>query len=141
MDLRYTPEENAFREEVRAFLREELPARIALKVRTGLRLTKEDMVEWHAILQRKGWLANHWPVEWGGPGWTVVQSYIFDIETALAHAPRIVPFGLSMLAPVLLRFGSEEQRRRWLPRILDGSDWWCPGSRSGPSCSSTATPR
>ena len=65
--------------------------------------------------------------EHGGPGWTVIQKFIFDNECALAHAPRIVPFGLGMLGPVLIKFGTEEQKRRWLPRILDGSDWWCQG--------------
>ena len=127
MDLSYTPEETAFQDGVRAFLREKLPKRLSEKVRTGVRLTKEDMVEWHAILHEKGWLAGHWPVEWGGPGWSVVERYIFEIELALAHAPRIVPFGVNMLGPVLLRFGSDEQRQRWLPRILEGSDWWCQG--------------
>ncbi len=127
MDLNFTPEEEAFRAEVRDFLKEKLPTRIADKVRTGKRLTKADMVDWHAILNSRGWLANHWPVEWGGPGWSVVQRYIFDVEIALAHAPRIVPFGVNMLGPVLLEYGSDEQKKRWLPRILDGSDWWCQG--------------
>ncbi|RST31125.1 pimeloyl-CoA dehydrogenase large subunit [Sphingomonas ginkgonis] len=127
MDLSFTPEEEAFREEVRQFLRDQLPARLSDKVRKGQHLTKSDMEEWHAILNARGWLANHWPVEWGGTGWTVMQRFIFETETALAHAPRVVPFGLSMLAPVLIRFGSEEQKRHWLPRILDGSDWWCQG--------------
>ena len=127
MDLRFTVEEEAFREEVRAFLREKLPARISAKVLNGQHLTKADMEEWHAILNARGWLANHWPVEWGGTGWSVMQRFIFDVETALAHAPRIIPFGLSMLAPVLIKYGNEAQRRHWLPRILDGTDWWCQG--------------
>ncbi|GAB1845813.1 acyl-CoA dehydrogenase family protein [Achromobacter xylosoxidans] len=85
------------------------------------------MVEWHAILNRQGWLASHWPVEYGGTGWSTTQKYIFDNECALAGAPRIVPFGLSMLGPVLIKYGNEAQKRHWLPRILDGSDWWCQG--------------
>ena len=85
------------------------------------------MEEWHAILNARGWLANHWPVEWGGTGWSVMQRFIFETEVALAHAPRIVPFGLSMLAPVLIKYGSEAQKKHWLPRILDGTDWWCQG--------------
>lgn len=127
MDLSFTSEDEAFRAEVKAFLKEKLPARISTKVRKGQHLTKSDLEEWHAILNARGWLANHWPVEWGGPGWTIMQRFIFETEIALADAPRIVPFGLSMLAPVLIAYGSEEQKRHWLPRILDGSDWWCQG--------------
>ncbi len=127
MDLRFTAEEEIFREEVRAFLRDKLPARIAAKVRAGQRLTKADHEEWHAILNKQGWLATHWPTQYGGPGWSVAQAYIFEVETALAHAPRIIPFGVSMLGPVLIKYGSEAQKTHWLPRILDGSDWWCQG--------------
>ena len=127
MNLDFTPEDEAFRDEVRAFLRDRLPARIAEKVRDGKRLTKADLEEWHAILNEKGWLANHWPEEWGGPGWTVMQKFIFETETAMANAPRIIPFGLSMLGPVLMKYGSEEQKRHYLPRIVDGTDWWCQG--------------
>ncbi|AEG47800.1 Isovaleryl-CoA dehydrogenase [Sphingobium chlorophenolicum L-1] len=127
MDLRFTPEEEAFRAEVRQFLKEKLPSRISGKVRTGKRLTKQDAEEWHAILHERGWLATHWPKEYGGTGWSVAQAHIFDVETALAHAPRLVPFGLSMLGPVLIKYGSEAQKRHYLPRILDGTDWWCQG--------------
>lgn len=127
MDLRFTPEEEAFRAEVRAFLRDNLPARIASKVRTGQRLIKADHEEWHAILNARGWLATHWPAQYGGPGWSVAQAHIFDVETALAYAPRVIPFGLSMLGPVLIKYGSDAQKANWLPRILDGSDWWCQG--------------
>jgi alkylation response protein AidB-like acyl-CoA dehydrogenase len=127
MDLRFTPEEEAFRAEVRAFLAEQLPATLADKVRTGKRLTRSDMAQWHSILHTRGWLANHWPEEHGGPGWNAVQKFIFEHECCLAHAPRIVPFGVNMLGPVLIKYGSQAQKRRWLPRILDGSDWWCQG--------------
>ncbi|MGR4889423.1 acyl-CoA dehydrogenase family protein [Sphingopyxis sp. LARHCG72] len=127
MDLQFSREDETFREEVRAFLRDHLPPRLSEKVRTGKRLTKQDMEEWHAILNGRGWLANHWPAEYGGTGWSVTQKYIFEVEVALANAPRIVPFGVSMLGPVLIKYGSEEQKRYWLPRILDGSDWWCQG--------------
>lgn len=127
MDLRFTAEEEQFREEVRSFLREKLPARIADKVRTNKRLTRQDRADWHAILNERGWYANHWPREYGGAGWSVAQAAIFDVETSRAHAPRIVPFGILMLGPVLIKYGSEAQKKHWLPRILDGTDWWCQG--------------
>ncbi len=127
MDLHFTPEEQAFRDEVRAFLAEQLPAELSAKVRGGKRLHKADMERWHAILNARGWLASHWPIEHGGTGWTPVQAFIFENECALAGAPRIVPFGLSMLGPVLIKYGTEAQKRHYLPRILDGSDWWCQG--------------
>src|SRR5690349_2047380 len=127
MDLNFTPEEEAFRSEVRAFLADKLPARLSDKVATGRHLSKADMQEWHAILNARGWLANHWPEQYGGTGWTAVEKFIFEHECALADAPRIVPFGVNMLGPVLIKYGSEAQKRLYLPRILDGSDWWCQG--------------
>ncbi|MEM5421397.1 acyl-CoA dehydrogenase family protein [Paraburkholderia ferrariae] len=127
MDLKFTAEEEAFRSEVLAFLNERLPQRLASKVSNGRHLTRDDMAQWHAILNEKGWLANHWPQEYGGPGWSAVQKFIFENECAIAGAPRIVPFGVNMLGPVLIKYGSEAQKRYWLPRILDGSDWWCQG--------------
>ena len=127
MDLSFTREEEAFRTEVRDFLAAKLPDRLSDKVRNGRHLSKADMEEWHAMLNERGWLANHWPERHGGPGWSAVQKFIFENECALAHAPRIVPFGVNMLGPVLIKYGSEAQQRHWLPRILDGSDWWCQG--------------
>ncbi|SFP67079.1 acyl-CoA dehydrogenase family protein [Tranquillimonas alkanivorans] len=127
MDLTYTDEQKAFREEVRAFLNEKLPARLSDKVATGKRLTKADYEEWHAILNARGWLGVTWPKEFGGTGWDAVQRHIFEEETTRAHAPRIVPFGLNMLGPVLMKYGSKEQQDHYLPRILNGEDWWCQG--------------
>ena len=127
MDLSFTPDELAFREEVRTFLREQVPADLTDKVREGRHLSKADHARWHAILNARGWLANHWPREWGGTGWSAVQKFIFDNECALAHCPRTVPFGVNMLGPVLIKYGSEAQKRHWLPRILSGVDWWCQG--------------
>ena len=102
-----------FRKEVRQFLNDNLPARISNKVRSGLRMTKADHEEWHAILNQKGWLAVNWPVQFGGTGWTAHQRFIFEDEMCAAHAPRIVPFGLMMLGPVLQKFGSQAQRDRF----------------------------
>jgi alkylation response protein AidB-like acyl-CoA dehydrogenase len=127
MDLNFTPEEDAFRKDVLNFLCEKLPERISIKVKRGLRLTRDDMAQWHAILNERGWLANHWPKEYGGPGWSAVQKFIFESECALAGAPRIVPFGVNMLGPVLIKYGTERQKRHWLPRMLTGQDWWCQG--------------
>nr|WP_145544710.1 acyl-CoA dehydrogenase family protein [Variovorax boronicumulans] len=127
MDLNFTPEERAFRDEVRSFLKDKLPQRIADKVKAGQRLTKQDQEEWHAILQSRGWLAYHWPKQYGGPGFTAVEKFIFDTECCLAGGPRIVPFGVSMLGPVLIKYGSQAHKDYYLPRILSGEDWWCQG--------------
>jgi alkylation response protein AidB-like acyl-CoA dehydrogenase len=127
MDLNFTPQEEAFRAEVRAFLAEKLPERLSSKVAEGKHLSKADMEEWHAILNERGWLANHWPEQYGGPGWSAIEKFIFENESAIAHAPRIVPFGVNMLGPVLIKYGNEAQKAYWLPRILNGDDWWCQG--------------
>ena len=127
MDLNDTPDQIAFRDAVRQFLAENLPARLAEKVRNRQTLTKDDHASWHAILNARGWLAGNWPAAYGGTGWDAVQRHIFEDEMTKADAPRIVPFGLAMLGPVLMKFGTDAQKAKWLPRILDGSDWWCQG--------------
>jgi pimeloyl-CoA dehydrogenase large subunit len=127
MDLRFTREENAFREEVREFFRAALPERIRQKLVQGHHTTKEELVEWTRILNRKGWAVPHWPVEWGGTGWDPVRQYIFQDELQQAPAPSPLPFGVSMVGPVIIEFGSEEQKRRFLPRIANLDDWWCQG--------------
>ncbi|HEY0296787.1 MAG TPA: acyl-CoA dehydrogenase family protein [Bordetella sp.] len=127
MDLQFTPEELAFRDEVRTFLQSKLPAAMAHKVRSNLHLSKQDLEQWHAMLNERGWLANHWPKQYGGPGWTPVEKFIFEHECALAGSPRIVPFGVNMLGPVLIKYGNDAQKDYWLPRILRGEDWWCQG--------------
>ena len=127
MDIHYTPEELAFREEVRAFLRDKLPAELATKVKLGKRLSKEDNVFWMRTLNDRGWHASLWPVEHGGTGWSVVQKYIFEEECAIFGAPRVLPFGAVMVGPVIINFGTEEQKAYFLPRILDMTDWWAQG--------------
>jgi alkylation response protein AidB-like acyl-CoA dehydrogenase len=127
MDLTFTPAELAFRDEVRDFLARKLDPELAARVRNLAHLSREDYDGWHAVLNEQGWLAPHWPVEYGGTGWDVVRRFIFDDECNRAFAPRIVPFGLNMLAPVLIRYGTEAQKQYYLPRILDGSDFWCQG--------------
>lgn len=127
MDLQLSTRDEAFRNEIREFLDEKLPTHLSLKVRNQRRLAKGDYEEWHRILNERGWLAPTWPREWGGAGWGFIERYIFDVEAAAAYAPRTVSFGPSMFGPVILRYGTQEQKQRWLPRILDGSDWWCQG--------------
>ncbi|HEY2863439.1 MAG TPA: acyl-CoA dehydrogenase family protein [Casimicrobiaceae bacterium] len=127
MDFDYSPEERAFRDEVRAWLSDHLPAAMRDKVVRYAPLGREDLLGWHRILAGRGWIAPSWPPEWGGTGWSVVQRYVFEEECGYAGAPPLVPFGLAMCAPVLLRFGTEAQKQRFLPRIYRGDDLWCQG--------------
>ena len=127
MDLRFTAAEDAFREEVRAFVRSNLPADISDKVINHKRLGKDDYVRWHRILHAHGWGAPAWPREWGGTGWGVMQRLIFEIETFRAGAPRLLPFGLGMIGPVLMKYASPAMQQRFLPRIPGMDDFWCQG--------------
>jgi hypothetical protein len=127
VDLNYSPEEAAFREEARAWLASNLPPDLKQKVASYAHLSRDDLLRWHRILAKQGWVAPAWPKEWGGTGWNVVQRYIFEEELGYAGAPPLIPFGLTMCAAVLLRFGTEAQKRRFLPRIYDGDDFWCQG--------------
>ena len=127
MDLNYTSEDLAFRDHVRAFLDARLPADLQAKVRQHLRMSREDYVRWHKILAEQGWVAPGWPAEFGGPGWTPVQRHLFDEECARAGTPPILPFGVNMVAPVIMAFGSAEQKAWYLPRILSCEHWWCQG--------------
>lgn len=127
MDLNFTPEEQAFRDEVRDWVCANLPQHISHKVHNALRLTREDQQTWAKILGKKGWLGYGWPTEFGGPGWNAVQKHIFEEECALAGSPRIVPFGPVMVAPVIMAFGSPEQQKRHLPGIASGEVWWSQG--------------
>ncbi|MBZ2207507.1 acyl-CoA dehydrogenase family protein [Massilia soli] len=127
MDLNYSSEDLAFRDHVRAFLDAKLPADLQQKVRKHLRMSKEDYVRWHKILAEQGWIAPAWPVEYGGTGWTPVQRHIWDEECARAGTPPILPFGVNMVAPVIMAFGNDAQKSHYLPRILSCEDWWCQG--------------
>ena len=127
MDLNYSPKELAFRDEVRGWLQDNLPNDLREKVTNYQELSRDDLLGWHRILAKKGWIAPEWPVEWGGQDWTVVQRYIFEEECAYAGCPPLIPFGLKMCAPVLHRFGTEEQKQRFLPGIYNGDVFWCQG--------------
>jgi len=129
MDLTFSPAEEAFRAEVRAFIAEaktKLPKTDVGAPEAATR-TKEDYLAWHKLLYKKGWVAPLWPKEYGGPGWSVTQRYIFGEECAKAETPATLPFGLSMVGPVIFTYGSDEQKKTFLPRILSGEDWWCQG--------------
>ena len=129
MDIELSLADAAFRDEVRAFLAAELPE----AVRAGAAASPTVFVEpdvgqvWNAVLNAKGWLGYQWPAEHGGTGWTPLQRYLFEKECALAGAPNLTVLGLKLVAPVIWTFGSEEQKRRYLPRILSGEDYWCQG--------------
>src|SRR5438105_3107006 len=127
MDLRFSPEEIAFREEVRAFIQDNLPDDIREKLQLGHKTEKPDIVRWQRILNKKGWAAYSWPKEWGGPGWTPTQRMMFLEEIQSFPAPEVNPFNITMIGPVLIQFGSDEQKQRFLPRAANLDDWWWHG--------------
>lgn len=125
MDMSFSPEELTFRDEVREFIANSYPHELK-GARRG-EMSKEDILKWHRVLYKKGWVVPHWPVEYGGAGWTITQRYIWNEENARAETTPLLPFGLSMVGPVIYTFGNEEQKKRFLPGILSGDDWWCQG--------------
>jgi alkylation response protein AidB-like acyl-CoA dehydrogenase len=127
VQLEFSPEEIAFQTEVRTFIAENYPDNLRAVQDEGHDLTKEDFLSWHRILAKKGWIAPAWPVEYGGPGWTPTQRFIWSEELAAADCIGTMPFGLSMVGPVIYTFGTPEQKARFLPGILSGDDWWCQG--------------
>src|SRR6201987_1959925 len=127
MNLRFTADELAFRDELRAFIRDCLPDDIRERMRLGYSPRKEDPVRWQRILNERGWAAFNWPKEYGGPGWTPVQRMIFLEENQLAPAPEVSSFNITIIGPVLIQFGTEKQKRRFLPRAANIDDWWCQG--------------
>ena len=127
MDLTFSDQDAKFRTEVREFLENSLPPELKYKLQNGIEIQREDVVGWHKILYDKGWVAPNWPKEFGGPGWSLTQKYIFDEEVGLVGAPRLVVFGINMCGPVLIAFGTEEQKRRFLPPMLSGDEIWCQG--------------
>lgn len=127
MDLRYTPEEIAFRDEVRAFFREALPKELRRKMTLGQRISASELRSWQATLAKKGWATPAWDPAWGGTGWTPVQQYIFKEELFMAPAPEPLSFNVNMIGPVLIAFGSDEQKRHFLPRIASLEYWFCQG--------------
>ncbi len=127
MDLAFTPEELQFREEVHSWVAANLSKDLSHKVHNDLTLTRDDMQGWAKILGKKGWLGYGWPKNFGGPGWNAVQKHLFEEECAKAGAPRIIPFGPVMVAPVIMAFGNEKQQKQHLPGIASGEVWWSQG--------------
>jgi alkylation response protein AidB-like acyl-CoA dehydrogenase len=127
MQLEFSPEEIAFQREVRTFIAENYPENLRSVQDEGHDLSKEDFLSWHRILAKKGWIAPAWPVEYGGTGWTATQRFIWSEELAAADCVGTMPFGLSMVGPVIYTFGTPEQKAQFLPGILSGDDWWCQG--------------
>ncbi len=127
MDLRFTPEERAFRQEVRDFIAKELPKETRDRMVAGKSPTKQMVVDWQRKLNARGWAVPEWPVEHGGPGWSAAQRYIFREELQQAPAPQPLAFNVNMCGPVIIGFGTEEQKKRFLPRMANLDDWWCQG--------------
>jgi len=127
MDLNPSAADRAFRDEVRRFVRANLPGDISEAMLSQKKVSREQTVRWHKILYAHGWGAPSWPVEYGGTGWTATQRLIFDEECAMAGAPRLIPFGHNMVAPVIMKFGNQWQKERFLPKILAMNEWWCQG--------------
>ncbi|MFO0685680.1 MAG: acyl-CoA dehydrogenase family protein [Sandaracinus sp.] len=127
MDLSFTPEQEAFRAEVRAFIEKEMPANIKKKADDDGHFEMDEVMEWHRVLARKGWIAPHWPKEVGGTGWDAAQRFLFGEELERSGAPVLSPFGLSMVGPLIIQFGNDAQKKRFLPKILSGEEKWCQG--------------
>ncbi len=127
MDMEFSAEDMTFREEVRRFIAENYPESLRAVQEEGEEMAKEDFLSWHRILAKKGWVAPAWPAEYGGPGWSATQRFIFSEEIAAADCVTIMPFGINMVGPVIYTFGTPEQKAHFLPRILSGDDWWCQG--------------
>ena len=127
MDLNFTQEELAFRDEVRGFIESNVPAETRRKVLEGLEVSRDETIGWQQALYRRGWGGPNWPKEFGGTGWDPVRQYVFEEASAAGGTPRLLPFGLKMVGPVIMRFGSAAQQKRFLPRILSGEDWWAQG--------------
>ena len=127
MQLGFSAEEESFRLEVRDFIAGHLPADIRRRVELGQYLERDDYVRWQDILAAKGWYAVNWPKQWGGPGWSPAQRYLFQQEYGAQPCPPLVQFGVNMVGPVVYTYGDEMQKRRFLPRILANRDWWCQG--------------
>jgi alkylation response protein AidB-like acyl-CoA dehydrogenase len=126
MHTKFSSEDIQFRDEVRAFMRDAYTPDLARRIASD-KTFKDAQVEWEKKLYEKGWIAPHWPKEYGGAGWSIAQKFIYESERSAVGAPDVMPFGLKMLSSVILKFGSEAQKQRFLPKILSSDEWWCQG--------------
>ena len=127
MNLNYTDEDNKFRNKIKEFIKSNLSQEVQKKHLNGKKYTKDEIIKWQKALFREGFFANNWPKEYGGCEWTPMQRYIFDQETAFSNTPEIIPFGVTMVGPVIIEFGTDAQKERFLPKILNSEHWWCQG--------------
>ena len=127
MNLNYTDEDNKFRKEIKGFIKSNLSEEVLKRASNGGKYTKDEIVNWQKALYKKGMFASNWPKDYGGCDWTPMQRYIFDQETAFANTPQIVPFGVTMVGPVIIKFGTSIQKEKYLPKILNSEHWWCQG--------------
>ena len=127
MDINFSQQELDFRNEVKDYLENKYPKHIKEKQANGEQLSRDDVVDWHKSLFNQGWAGYNWPVEYGGTGWSPAQIYIFQEELGNANCPNIIPFGLNMVGPVIYTFGNDEQKKKFLPDILEFNSWWCQG--------------
>lgn len=127
MDMSFTPEQEAFRKEVREWIETAMPPEIKEKAGNDAAFSNDEVMVWHKVLAKQGWVAPHWPKAFGGPGWDATQRFIFSQELELSGAPGLSPFGLAMVAPLIMQFGNDAQQARFLPKILSGEEVWCQG--------------
>ena len=127
MNINFSEEDIMFRNEVRNFIKENLPSDVRNRIAEGVVEDKQDIVNWQKALHTKGWLAPNWPNEYGGCQWSATKKYIFEDEVAKANSPRVSPFGVTMVGPVIIEYGNDKQKSKFLPRILNSQDWWCQG--------------
>ena len=126
MNINFSAEDLAFRDRERAIFKSHFTAELAARIASP-KTYKDGMIEWQKILAKKGWIAPNWPVEYGGTGWSVAEDYLYERERSAAGAPDVVPFGLKMVAQVIIAYGTDAQKQQFLPRILNSDDWWCQG--------------
>ncbi len=139
MDLNFSDEDAKFRNKVKAFIKDNLSSQLQKKAMNGGSYSKDEIIKWQQALYKNNWFAYNWPKAYGGCEWTPMQRYIFDQETAFAYTPQIIPFGVTMVGPVIIEFGTDLQKQKFLPKILSSEHWWCQGYSEPEAGSDLAT--